>query len=290
VEVQQKQTVYIVAASALFLVLLFAPVVSAQVGISTFEIDLGISPGESSTDSLYITNEGDSPRYVRIEAVDWMPTTQEYLPPGTLERSLTPWLAFWPSEVSVDPGAAAEIHVEVTPPPTVKGVYWGVLFLRLETQPAASDEGQVQIGMNVIFAVKVYADTGDGVPEGRITDFSCEPLDTGEQMRFALEFENTGITRLRPTGTIQIRDASGDVIRKIDLSGGMSLPGTKSKFVAALTAIAPEEGPGEENIEAVKPQSPLPPGSFVAVAIIDYGGDALVAAQLPFTIGEETSE
>jgi len=288
VKAPHNRSVYAVAVIVLFLVLLFAPVAFAQVGISTFEIDFDITPGEICAESVYIVNESDTPQNVRIEAVDWMPGgSQEYLPPGTLDRSLAPWLTFWPSEVSVDPGEAAEIHVEVSPPPTVKGFYWGVLFLRLETQPVAGS--QAQIGMNVILAVRVFADTGDGVPEGRITNFSCKPLDTGEQMLFTLEFENTGITRLYLAGTIQIRDISGDVVREIDLCGGMSLPGTKNRFVAVLTAIPREKGPGEENIEAAEPQPPLPPGSYVAIAIIDYGGDSLIGAQLPFSIEEGES-
>jgi len=294
VEILGKRKVYVVVASglALGLLLAFGQLGLAQVGISTFAINLEIRPGETATDSLYITNNGDSPRYVRIEAVDWVPTgpaAREYLPPGTVERSLTGWLTFWPSEVSVNPGEAVEIHVEVTPPDTVKGVYWGMLFLRLETQPVANEGTQAQIGMNVILAVEVYADTGEGNPEGRITNFSCKPIERDEQMLFMLTFENTGITQLHSTGTIQIRDESGDIAREIVLPVGTSLPGTTQTLGAPLT-IVPSEGPGEMNTEDAEPQPPLPPGTYLAIAIIDYGGDALVAAQLPFEIQEESTD
>jgi len=292
--VSEKRKAYVMAVSGLVLglLLVIGQLASAQVGISTFTINLEIRPGETATDSLYITNNGDSPQHVRIEAVDWVPTgplTKEYLPAGTVERSVTGWLVFWPSEASVNPGEALEIRVEATPPATVEGVYWGMLFLRLGTQPVATEGSQAQIGLNVILAVEVYADTGEGIPQGRITDFHCRPLDSDEQMLFALEFEDTGITQLHSTGTIQIRDESGDIVRELVLPVGTSLPGTRQVLGAPLT-IVPSEGPGEENTEDAEPQPSLPPGTYLAIAIVDYGGDALVAAQLPFVIQEESSE
>jgi len=294
VDVSEKRKVNRVAVSGLVLglLLLLGQVVSGQVGISTFTISLEIRPGETATDSLYITNNSDSPQYVRIEVVDWVPTgplSKEYLPAGSLVRSVASWLTFWPEEMSVNPGEAVEIRLEATPPGTVEGVYWGMLFLRLETQLVASEGSQAQVGLNVILAVEVYADTGEGIPQGRINDFYCRPLDNDKQLLFVLEFEDTGITQLRSTGTIQIRDESGDIVRELALPVGSSLPDTTQMLVVPLT-IVPSEGPGEENIEDAEPQPLLPQGSYLAVAIIDYGGDALVAAQLPFTIGQETSE
>jgi len=265
-----------------------------QVGISTFVLDMVISPGEIGKDSLLITNNGDSVQYIAIEVADWVPTgpsMQEYLPPGTLDRSLSAWLNFWPSELALEPGEAVQVQVELTAPPTAEGAYWGMLFVKLLPAPSATGTGatQAHVGLSVLLGVAVYAETDGGELQGRVVGFSCEPLDSEKQMMFTLEFEDTGITRLQPTGTIQIRDEEGDIVRELPLPVFTSLPDTTQRLQVALTFI-PSEQPGVENPEPVEPEPPLPPGTYLAIAIIDYGGDALVAAQLPFEIQEEKTE
>jgi len=265
----------------------------AQVGISTFVLDMHICPGEIGRDSLSLTNNGESAQGFRIEVTDWIPigpNAQEYLPAGTLARSISEWLDFTPSEGVIQPGEAVEVQVEVAAPSTAEGVYWGMLFIRLlgeHTETGAVEAG-THVGMNVVLGVAVYVNTGGGQPQGRVVGFSCEALDSKKQMEFTVEFENTGITRLRPTGKIEIRDASGDTVREIHLPTFISLPDTKQRVQAPLTTV-PSKGPGEENIEAAELQPPLPPGSYVAIAIIDYGGDSLIGAQLPFSIEEGES-
>lgn len=265
-----------------------------QVGISTFVLDMVISPGEIGKDTLLITNNGDSTQYVAIEVVDWVPTgpsMQEYLPPGTLDRSLSGWLNFWPSELNLQPGEAVQVQVEATAPSTAEGAYWGMLFVKLLPTPSPTGTGETpaQVGLNVVLGIAIYAETGSGEAQGRIVGFSCEPLHSGKQMMFTLKFEDTGITRLRPTGTIQIHDEEGNFVRELLLPQFTSLPDTTQRLQVALTFV-PSERPGVENPEPVEPEPPLPAGTYLAIAVIDYGGDALVAAQLPFVIQEESTE
>ena len=273
---------------------LFAEPAEGQVGLSTFVLDLLVSPGQTSEDVFSVVNNGEAPQYIEIEAVDWMPTgpsMQDYFAPGTLARSVSDWLEFWPAEARVAPGESLQVRVSVTPPASAEGCYWGMLFVKLLPSSSPTDVGemQAQVGMNVILGVAIYAETGGGEAQGRIVGFSCEPLGPGRQMMFALEFEDTGITRLRPTGTIQIRDEEGNIVRELTLPQFTSLPDTAQRLQVPLTRV-PSERPGVENPEAIEPEPPLPPGTYLAVAIIDYGGAALVAAQLPFQIQEEKSD
>jgi len=288
---QRRRTL---AGLVILVVLALAQTGWSQVGVSTFVLDLNVSPGQTAIDSFFIVNNGTTAQDVVIEAVDWVPigpSLQEYLAPGTLDRSLTEWLNFWPAEGIIQPGESLQVQVELLPPTVTEGAYWGMLFVRLLGEHASTGtaEAGAQVGMNVILGVAIYADTGGGEPQGRIVDFSCEPLDSGKQMMFTLAFEDTGITRLSPTGTIQIRDEEGNIVKELTLPKFTSLPDTTQRLQVALTFV-PSERPGEENPEPVEPEPPLPPGTYLAIAIIDYGGDALVAAQLPFEIQQESTD
>jgi hypothetical protein len=283
---------FLIACVAL-LTSLFAERAEGQVGLSTFVLDLLVSPGQTSEDVFSVVNNGEASQYIRIEAVDWMPTgpsMQDYFPSGTLARSVSDWLDFWPAEARIAPGESLQVRVSVSPPASAEGCYWGMLFVRLLPSSSAADMGemQAQVGMNVIFGVAIYAETGDGELQGRIVGFSCEPLDADRQRLFTLDFEDTGITRLRPTGTIQIRNEEGNIVRELALPQFSSLPDTVQRLQVPLTRVLSER-PGVENSEPTEPQPPLPAGTYLAIAIIDYGGDALVAAQLPFEIQDDES-
>jgi len=264
-----------------------------EVGISTFVLDFGISPGETAIDAVTIVNSSNVPQTVTIEPVDWVPVgsgTQNYLPPGTLDRSLASWLSFWPSEATIEPGESVEVQVELSTPARAEGCYWGMLFVKLagSASPGGADETSSAVGMQVILGVAVYADCGGGQPQGRIVNFLSAPADPVRQLLFILEFEDTGITRLDPTGRIDIIDANGLTVRQLPLSEFVSLPGTRQKLEMPLTrpptdAVRPEG-------TAFEGDPPLPPGRYLAIAIIDYGGDALVGAQLPFEIQDEESD
>jgi len=267
---------------------------SGQVGLSTFVLDLVVLPGRVTRDALTLTNNGEKAQYIRIEAVDWVPTgpsMQSYVAPGSLERSISAWLDFWPSETTIEPGENIQVQVELTAPSSARGSYWGMLFVKLlpSSSPVETGETQAQVGMVVVLGVAIYADAGGGESQGRIIGFSYEPLDPDRQMLFTVKFEDTGITRLRPTGTIQIRDEGGDIVRELMLPQFTSLPDTNQHLQVPLTRV-PSERPGVENPEPVEPEPPLPPGTYLAIAIIDYGGDALVAAQLPFEIEDNAPD
>ena len=270
----------------------FAVPTEAQVGLSTFVLDLSVSPGGTAGESFFVVNQSESPQSIVIEPVDWVPMgpgKQEYLSVGTLERSVVDWMYFSPAEATIEPGEAVQVQVELTAPSTAEGCFWSMLFVRILPPLDEGGESQGRVGMNVILGVAVYADAGGGDPQGRITGLSHQLVDSERQALFTVEFENTGITRLSPTGQIQIRDEVGDLVREIGLPQFVSLPGTRQQLQVPLTRL-PFERPNVEAAEPVEKQPPLAPGTYLSIAIIDYGGDALVAAQLPFEIEGIPSE
>jgi len=278
----------LVAGISVLFGLLFTQCTQAQVGLSTFFLHLAIPPGGTAIDTLTIVNSSDVPQTVTIEPVDWVPIgpgAQKYLAPGTLERSVASWMSFWPPQATIEPGGQLEVQVELTAPPTAEGSYWGMLFVKLGGLSGAGDTGEgSRVGMEVILGVAIYAECGGGEPRGRIAGFSLTP-DPVRQYRFTIEFENTGIRRLRPTGKVDILDANGEPVRELTFPKFVSLPGTVQKIEVPLTRPPGEAlRPGDTPFEG-DPQ--LPPGTYLAIAIIDYGGEALVGAQLPFQIEEE---
>ena len=264
-----------------------------DVGVSTFVLDFDILPGETAVDFVTVVNSSEVPQAVTIEPVDWVPVspgTQHYLPPGSLDRSLASWLRFWPSEASIEPGDSVDVQVELRAPTSAEGCYWGMLFVKLAGVSGSGepDESSSSVGMQVILGVAVYANCGSGDIQGRIASFATAPADPARQLLLILEFEDTGITRLDPTGYIDIIDTDGLTVRQLRLSEFVSLPGTCQKIEIPLTRL-PSNDVRQEGTP-FEGDPPLPAGNYLAIAIIDYGGDALVGAQCLFEIQDKEIE
>ncbi len=245
----------------------FAGVADVGVGPLTLIIEAG--PGEGGSGYFKVVNDGDAPEEVTVSLADWTLDRDggiRFLEPGTLERSLAPWIEYSPATFKLEPGAVQRVEFSFTVPAEAKGDHWALFFVEgSKVTPVAETTGALQtsVGVKVRYGVKVFQHDPEAEKQGRITDM--ELLST-TPVQLRVVFANTGESVLfRVIGRVEIRDATGATVRTLPIEEFTVLPGGERELI-------------------VEDQEELSPGDYIALAIIDFGGDYLVGHQLQFRI------
>jgi len=255
----------------LILALSFAFPGSAKITVFPLTIIMEVPPGRSSSGFFVVVNDGTVPEEVTISVADWSLETNgniQFLNPGTLSRSLAKYIQYAPVSFKLAPGEKQKVDFTFTIPEGESGDHWALFFVEgSEVTPIASTTGEVQstVGAKVRYGIKIFQRDPGAVRNGRIS--GMEFLEQAP-LKLKVVFENTGTAVLRDvTGWVEIRDEQGETVRRIEIERFTVLPGAKRE------------------LEVIDPKAErLPAGSYVALAVIDFGGDFLVAGELPFKI------
>ena len=246
----------------------------AQAGIllSQLVFDVQVPAGESETFILEVTNTGDEPDHVTITYYDWTVDAlgnHDFLPPGSVERSLAGNLQFSPSSFVLASRETRQVRVTVTSPPGAEGTFWGMLMVENENQSAATQVGGVGIQIQTRYGVKVYNTVpGTVQPAGRIERIAVKQLEPGSPPVPSLEFANTGNAKMTPRGWFELRNAQGQTVWRAEFEGRTLLPGGR------MVIERPYDGP------------PLVSGQYLVLGVVDYGGNRLLGGQVVMTLHE----
>jgi hypothetical protein len=263
-----KRTSWIVWAVA---ALLAAVPIAASAGFvaSPMELFYDMAAGVEGTRTLTITNRADLPLTVRLYLVDsrfGSDGTEENLEPGTLERSCAPWVVLAENVIDLESRETRAVPVTLAVPGEARGSYWTKLFLEETSSPQATqavhEDRTYNIFMRQRIGVRIFQDVpGTERPDVAITNVEIRERNGEEPLGILVDVANAGNTVARCTGEVELRDESGAIAEKIPL-------GTRGQFV-----VFPD---GERRI-AVHPPESLSSGTYTALAIVDFGGDHLVA-------------
>ncbi len=244
--------------------------ISGSIGVGPLTIIVDLGPGESGSGYFKVINDGQNPEEVTISLADWSLAPDggiQFAEPGSLEGSLASWLAYSPATFRLEPGQLQRVDFTITVPPGARGDHWSLFFVEgSEVTPVAETTGALTttVGVKVRYGIKVFQRDPMSTKVGKIT--GLELLAT-EPLRLKLAFSNTGEGALfRVTGRVEIRDDTGTTVRTLPIEEFTVLPGGTRELIL--------EAEGER----------LPPGDYIALAIIDFGGDYLVGQQLQFKI------
>jgi PKD repeat protein len=234
--------------------------------ISQIEFHLELLPGEEGRFSFLVRNDEPKTTRVKVYLSDWdrdIYGELRFHPPNTLPRSCADWISVFPTQFELKAHEIQEVRFTISVPGGVKGTYWAMIFV--ESSPQLIEREGVAMIAVPRFGVKVYqTPPGTATKAGRITNMKRLGLNP---LSFMIEFENTGNTHLTLQGRIEIRDEMGEAVETIDLGQIPVLPGARRRIIGA----------------AANPTK-LPPGQYIALGIIDFGGDFLVGGQLNFEI------
>ena len=168
------------------------------------------------------------------------------------------WVDVNPREFDLEPQSFKQVRFTVNVPSGATGEYSALVFFT--TRPSRKPGG---LAIAERIASKLY----EVVPEtvrfaGEIDDVSTKAGETGEH--YLVGFHNTGNAHVYLSGRVEIKQ-NGAVVDR--------LPMPKDMLV---------ERNGKRLIEATGKK--LSPGSYSAVALVDYGGPNLIAGQTTFTV------
>lgn len=243
----------------------------AKIAVSTLGIDFELAPGETLIDSFVVQNTGDTTQEVSVNPQDFARSVtgeNQFAPPGTFPRSLAPYVTVSPATFRLEPDQVQEVQFRVELPEDAPGPHWMILLVR-ESDPEVVSEappGGVGFSASVTFGVQLrQTDPTNAVADGRVTRIQVIPPEGENPLAVELVFENTGTTFLEPRGRVEIRDAGGATVANLPIESFRVFPGASRQVRVALA-------------------EPLEPGRYVALGIVDFGGEFLVAGQAAFEI------
>ncbi len=264
-------------AAIMFAALNAAP--SAAFSVLPMKIELNAAPGASYTTSIVIDNSGAGELQMgRVYIQDWdkQPSGKDvYHESGEVDRSCGGWITLSQSQFNVPAGEKAEARFSFSVPQDASGLYW--TFIMVEGMPTpqkpSSEDGRFKtaITTNMRYGVRVFINVKSGIAaRGELSSLTVSRPDAQSEFKdFPLVanigFFNTGNTLLTPHGVLEVRTLAGKTIHTAAVS-------YEKKYVI----------PGRERIVTVPIEARLAPNEYVALVIMDYGGEKLVAGQTSF--------
>ena len=243
-----------------------APVTAAaQVSVDALELALPLrgSAGSPATQTFNVTNNGETGTPVTIAAQDWDRSEtgeNRYAPLGALDTSCGAKVSFFPAVLYLEPKESATIRVRLeSAQPLDRGCYT-ILFVETPKPPPSA--GAVGLQYSVRYGVKVYVEP-DAPRAGEIVDADVHAAGTApasDSQAVSLTFLNTGSRQIVTRGTLEIRRADNSVVQALPIAEFPTLPQAKHRLTVGLPK--------------------LPRGSYVVLALLDYGGTEIAAGQV----------
>ena len=197
------------------------------------------------------------------------------MPSGSTGESCGASLNFFPTAFRLEPGATQIVRLAVdavTPPPKE---CWDIFFV----EELAQHWNPTRSGLRYIFrtGVKVYVAPTGLKRDASIIDMSMSSAGSRlasqssgsaappAKQLIAIQFKNDGQVHLAAKGRIEIRRLDNSIAMQIPIAEFPTLPG-------ALRRIELDVPPT------------IPAGTYIALALIDYGGAEIAAGQLELAI------
>jgi len=229
--------------------------------VSPAKYEMEIPAGQSQTVPITVRNTGADTVHIQVSLVDFTVGANgqyQFLLPGKNKYSMAPWVSLNPREFDIQPNTLTQVRVSVTVPAAATGEHSVIAFF--QTRPTRKPGG-------VSFSERIAAKLYELVPNtlqlsGEVDDLSARPSPDGE--RYLVGFKNTGNAHVYLNGRIEIKQGS-TVVERIELPKQMLVERGGERIV---------------DVEGKK----LGPGSYTAIALIDYGGPNLTGGEKTFTV------
>lgn len=243
---------------------------TAQFAVDQMEIFLAPHRADSRGGVFRVTNNGSAAAQATLQLADWdrdEAGSNQFHAAGTKPGSCGESLRVTPGTLRLDPGASQDVTVALVDGAMPSAECWSILFIETVLPPAAMQPRTVSFVLRT--GVKIYVVPSGVAPGGEIVDMRVRapaPGVGGESRNgdaaLELTFRNTGDRHAVASGTIEFRRADNTTAAKVDSPQLYALPGAVHRVAI--------------------PMPKLPAGRYVVLAVVDYGGDDLVAAQLSY--------
>jgi P pilus assembly chaperone PapD len=242
-------------------------VAAAQFGVDKTELFLNPSSSTERTGVLTVRNDGPTRAQATIIVEDWDRAesgTNRFYEPGTLPQSCAHALRVFPKALSLGPGEAQTVRVDLDPSAdsTLNAHECWSLVAVESAVPQTAVNGRMLL-YKLRTGVKVYSMPGQLTMDGQVTDIAMRTTkrdSAAVKDSVEVAFQNTGTKHLVARGRVEVRRPDNSTVAVVELPPAYALPGSTMRVRAALPALAV--------------------GRYVILAVLDYGGSEIAAAQL----------
>jgi len=195
--------------------------------IQPIKISETLSPGDTATGQILLSNASADDTIVNITVQDFVPTsgTESFQfvgrAPGV--TSVRDWISIdAPIQFIFKPGESKEIPYTIKAPADAEpGSHFGVIFFKATR--AADKNLQMKVGTQVGVLTFVTI-PGKFEQKGTLTGFTAPSFVQGGPVSLSMEFSNTGTVYFEPKGTIDISNMFGSKIASVPIGGYAVLP------------------------------------------------------------------
>lgn len=234
---------------------------ATSVAVSPTTLELTVAPGEFFETQLEVYGAPDqnlrAKAYLHDYEFDLSGKAILYKEGGILPRSAASWVSIEPQDFIIPAGEKRMVRISGTvPQDTPGGDYWSMYFIEIFPFSQLQTSGVVVSG-RVGGSFTITVPGADG-PKGKITalEVECFVEEHKQQVSGVITFKNEGDLILKPSGRVEIRTLQNQVLEEI--------------------IIRPVKiHPGAERRISFTEQINLEEGRYVALAILDYGGEKL---------------
>jgi P pilus assembly chaperone PapD len=245
-------------------------VAAAQLAVD--ELEVFLKPGTSTrTGTIRVTNSSDKSVEALVEIQDWDRDEKggnRFYPLGTEAHSCKERLKVFPLALRLDPGKSESLRV--TYDGAAGDACWAVVFIQGNEQRSAAAQSQITYVMRT--GVKVYVDPAAATKVGdvesvRLIDLKTATAAAADSVSRQIEvvFKNGGTSHLKAKGAVEIRTADNKVAHRLEILEFPTVPGATRKLLLPL------------------PQT-ISAGRYIALVLLDYGGNEIAAGQLEFEV------
>lgn len=215
--------------------------------------ELALTRGEAHSGVLTIANETPDKVRVVAELLDF------YIDPGTnpqfrrqwpqeAEFSCRTWLTLNPMDFELPAHSQMPIRYTVRTPGSAgeRSFHCAVGFT---TQPTAAEVKGTGLRTAVQIVAAFYVVVGKPVAEGSVKDLKLDYLadPKAPTWRAIVTLANPSLMHYRPSGDLDVLDASGQVVESVKIASFPVLPKRDQNFVMPLKLAS---GPGEYTLRA----------------------------------------
>lgn len=260
--------------------LLTAAPAGAQVSVTELEVHFQLKGDTASlTQAIPVKNEQVRAQQVRVVVGDWIrDSTGSNIfsePEDGVSARCGNRLKVFPTNFQVAAGATEFVRVTYDPAAQDEGC-WAIVFVETVQPPARRPDGQGSfLTLEIRTGVKIYVHRPNahraGIVEAADVALVWRPVRTADGKRDSVQvreasvlFANTGTAHIKVKATLEVRDLQTRLLQTVE--------GTELPMVPGSARYIPLRLPA------------LPPGDYIAVVLLDYGGEEIAAAQVEFRI------
>jgi P pilus assembly chaperone PapD len=239
----------------------------AQFAIDKTEMFLNPADSTQRTGVLMVRNEGAQRAQATINIEDWDRSedgANRFFKAGTLPQSCSQALKVFPLTLSLAPGESQAVRIDMDPVASralSTRECWSVVLVETAV-PETSANGRTLI-YHLRTGLKVYAMPHGLNADGQVADIAVHSATASrDQSKDTIDvaFQNTGTKHVIARGRVEVRRPDNSVVAVVELPPAYALPGSTMRVRASLPALAI--------------------GRYVVLAVLDYGGAEIAAAQL----------